>query len=82
MIVAAAMGDEVKPTRLGNKKAGGRGIARSDYTGANGEVLLELWMIEGGGHAWSGGHVAGSYTDRKGPDASAEMIRFFMAKSA
>lgn len=37
----------------------------------------ELWMIEGAGHAWSGGDVAGSYADAAGPDASAEMLRFF-----
>ena len=61
--------------------AGGRSYRLSTtYDGAGAE-LVEHWVIEGLGHAWSGGHRAGSYTDPQGPDASAEMVRFFFSPS-
>ena len=51
--------------------------ARYVYENPEGDVIMEMWIVEELGHAWSGGDAEGSYADSKGPDASEEMVRFF-----
>ena len=58
---------------------GRRSYTRTVHRRPDGSTQAELWLVDGAGHAWSGGAAAGSYTDPSGPDASAEMLRFFLA---
>lgn len=55
----------------------GRSHTTTIGTGPEGRDHLEHWVIDGLGHAWSGGQRGGSYSDPNGPDASAELVRFF-----
>jgi poly(hydroxyalkanoate) depolymerase family esterase len=59
------------------KIPGGHGYTRTTYADAECEIL-EHWNVHGAGHAWFGGSPAGSYTDGEGPDATKEMLRFFL----
>lgn len=71
---------------VGNANAAANQALSRRYTqtihrDANGKAMAEQWMIHQAGHAWSGGSVAGSYTNPSGPNASREMLRFFLTHS-
>lgn len=58
--------------------ANGREFTMTSFSDSADKRIVEYWVVHGAGHAWSGGSPKGSYTDERGPDASEEMIRFFM----
>ncbi len=74
----AAAPTELRKTMQQGQVAGGHAYRRTLYADACGHAVIEHWLIYGAGHAWSGGSPAGSYTDPRGPDASREMLRFFL----
>ena len=60
---------------------GGRRYRRTSHVDRDGRTMIEHWSMDGAGHAWSGGHPSGSFTDPAGPDASREFLRFFLQHS-
>jgi len=47
------------------------------YVEADGRPLMEKWLVQGLGHAWSGSPRPSKYGDPKGPNASQAIWRFF-----
>jgi poly(hydroxyalkanoate) depolymerase family esterase len=81
-LVAEALklaGTGASRSSMPGRASGGQGYTRTVYKNADGETLVEQWIVHQAGHAWSGGNANGSYTDPRGPDASGELIRFFGA---
>jgi poly(hydroxyalkanoate) depolymerase family esterase len=78
-VIASALGSAAatSPRVTQGVSPNGRRYTSATHHGDTGKVLAEHWLVHGAGHAWSGGHAKGSYTDATGPDATAEMLRFF-----
>src|SRR3954468_20214792 len=78
VIAQAKAGANLRTTVILGQSEGGVRYARSVQADEEGRPVLEHWVLQGAGHAWSGGSPTGSYTDPRGPDASREMLRFFL----
>lgn len=56
---------------------GGRTFTVTTHAGADGDVLIRAYTIDGMGHAWPGGAAGGRFTDPRAPDATRLIWRFF-----
>ena len=80
-VIAASAGSSAQTETLRVPTAGNkRQSTKYLYRNAAGEVIAERWEVHGAGHAWAGGADSGTYTDQAGPDATAEMLRFFFER--
>ena len=79
VIAHSKAGAELETSVEDGVAAGGIRYTREIQKDKAGQTMLEQWTLHGAGHAWSGGSAAGSYTDPRGPDASREMLRFFLS---
>ena len=70
------------PASTDRRDSPGRRHSSRMYRDVDGRVVAEQWIVHGGSHAWFGGNPVGSYTDGQGPDASGEMVRFFLEHTA
>lgn len=87
-VVRAANGDRVVDQWLAHaavtrsrtttgRSRDGRAHRTTRWYTADGRKVLEYWLVDGLGHAWSGGRAGGSYSDPAGPRAATLMWQFF-----
>ena len=68
-----ALSEEIVPSAAPN----GYAYRRHMYKEPDSSLLMEKWLVQGLGHAWSGSPKASKYGDPQGPNASGEIWRFF-----
>jgi poly(hydroxyalkanoate) depolymerase family esterase len=56
----------------------GRSSTVRDYVDGQGRELVQYWLVEDMGHAWSGGCWCAKYADPSGPDETRVMYDYFV----
>ena len=76
---AAAVGDDAVGRSRSDtgRTTDGRAYHVLRWYTARGRKVLEYWLVDGLGHAWSGGRKDGSFSDPRGPRATTLMWAFF-----
>src|SRR6056297_373533 len=67
---------ELEPDRVETDVSGPYEYTRRQYRDGTGTLVVEEWLVDGMGHAWSGGSSSGRFTAPEGPDASRLLWRF------
>jgi len=78
VIAQSKAGRRLRTSMSRGHSSGGVAYQRTVYADDTEISVLEKWDLYGAGHAWSGGSASGTYTYPQGPDASREMVRFFL----
>ncbi|HJV46418.1 MAG TPA: PHB depolymerase family esterase [Bacillota bacterium] len=68
---------EIAPAMVKTDIVNEKSYLQNVYNDPSGSPLIELWLVNGMSHAWSGGSADGTYTDTQGPVASSIIWNFF-----
>jgi len=78
VVAQAINGTPLRTQQQTARAPNGHAYTRTNHIDAAGNTQVEKWLVHNAGHAWFGGSTAGSFTDPWGPDATREMLRFFL----
>jgi len=78
-ITRSKAGAELRAIVRRGQVPGGAAYTCTVHSDGEGHPVLEHWLLHELGHGWSGG-APRLHTEPRGPDASREMVRFFLTR--